>query len=208
MTAEIAIMNKLAIALAADSAVTIGSGDEAQAGKIFNSVNKLFALSKTHPVGIMIYGRADLAGVPWEILIKEYRKELGDRSFNRISQYADDFLRFLTRKDTVIPEDFQAVAFLQHAFSYLAAIKEAANKQIGKKIAADGKILEKEALDFVDGQATKELEKWNNASYLAGVDEVFLQKIIAKRRNLTLKDVARLSRARIFSTIPSSLVSL
>ena len=52
MTAEIAIMNKTAIALAADSAVTIGRGK-----KIFNTVNKLFTLSKYHPVAIMIYGR-------------------------------------------------------------------------------------------------------------------------------------------------------
>ena len=51
MTAEIAIMNKHAIALASDSAVTMSQ----EAGeKIKTSANKLFALSKYHPVGIMI----------------------------------------------------------------------------------------------------------------------------------------------------------
>ena len=41
MTAEIAIMNKLAVALAADSAVTI----ETEGGlKVYNTVDKLFTL--------------------------------------------------------------------------------------------------------------------------------------------------------------------
>ena len=45
-------MNKKGIALAADSAVTIGDS------KIYNTANKLFSLSKINPVGIMIYGNA------------------------------------------------------------------------------------------------------------------------------------------------------
>ena len=51
LTAEIIIMNKTAVALAADSAVTIG----VEGKKTYNTVNKLFTLSKYHPVGIMIY---------------------------------------------------------------------------------------------------------------------------------------------------------
>lgn len=44
MTAEIAILNKQGIALAADSAVTIGNAE-----KIFVSANKIFTLSKYGP---------------------------------------------------------------------------------------------------------------------------------------------------------------
>jgi hypothetical protein len=75
MTAEIAILNSSGIALAADSAVTIGSQ------KVYNSANKLFTLSKYHPVGVMIYDSADLMDIPWEIIIKEYRSKLGKKSF-------------------------------------------------------------------------------------------------------------------------------
>ena len=46
MTAEVAIMNTQGIALAADSAVTLSIG------KTYNSADKLFALSKDHPVGM------------------------------------------------------------------------------------------------------------------------------------------------------------
>lgn len=53
MTAQIAIMNKQAIALASDSAVTMM---QEKGQKIFKTANKLFALSKYHPVGIMVFG--------------------------------------------------------------------------------------------------------------------------------------------------------
>jgi hypothetical protein len=101
MTAEITIMNKTAIALAADSAVTIGSG---KGEKIYNSVNKLFTLSKYHPVGVMVYGSAELMGIPWEIIIKNYRKNLGRKSFNAIGDYAKNFLDFIASRNPLFPK--------------------------------------------------------------------------------------------------------
>ncbi len=96
MTAEIGIMNKSCVALAADSAVTINSQNN---NKIYNSANKLFSLSKYHPVGIMIYGNASIMGVPWETIIKMYKKELGQQQFDTIKLYTEDFLRFLKDKN-------------------------------------------------------------------------------------------------------------
>ena len=58
MTAEIVIMNRSAVALAADSAVTVRSEDSR--GKVFNTANKVFSLSKYAPVGIMISGSASV----------------------------------------------------------------------------------------------------------------------------------------------------
>jgi hypothetical protein len=46
MTAQIAIMNKSSIALASDSAVTI---DAPENRKTYNTINKLFTLSKYAP---------------------------------------------------------------------------------------------------------------------------------------------------------------
>jgi len=89
MTAEVAVVNRGAIALAADSLVTISSEDGPQ--KTFN-VNKLFTLSKHHPVGVMVYGNAEFLHVPWETIIKQYRKELGKKHFDTTNEYAVDFL--------------------------------------------------------------------------------------------------------------------
>lgn len=94
MTAVVAIMNKTGVALAADSAVTISKGNAEH--KVYNTANKLFALSKYHPVGIMIYNQAEVLNVPWEIIIKLYKKQLSENSFATINEYAKNFLNFLS----------------------------------------------------------------------------------------------------------------
>jgi hypothetical protein len=60
MTAKIAILNKEAIALAADSAVTARGGEGM---KIFTTANKIFALSPKIPVRVMVYNNAQFIGV-------------------------------------------------------------------------------------------------------------------------------------------------
>jgi len=94
MTAEIAILNKMAVALAADSAVSIGSPPNL---KIYNTVNKIFELSSHAPVGIMVYGRLDFMGIPYEPLIKEYRRILGKKTFAKIDGYRSAFKEHLAK---------------------------------------------------------------------------------------------------------------
>lgn len=91
MTAEIVIINQHGVAMAADSAVTIGNQ------KIINSAIKLFSLSKTEPVGIMIYGNANLLSIPWETLIKIYRKSHND-VLDNLNHYGESFINFLKEK--------------------------------------------------------------------------------------------------------------
>jgi hypothetical protein len=101
MTAEIGIMNSLGVALAADSAVTLGG----TSGKIYTSADKMFQLSPTAPVGIMTYGSANFAGIPWETVVKTYRKEwLGDE-FDKLEDYATDLIRFLSHRRDIFSRD-------------------------------------------------------------------------------------------------------
>ena len=103
MTSEIAIMNREAIALAADSAITLGEGE-----KTWQTANKIFTLSKYHPVGIMIYGNASFMGVPWETIVKLYRKRIGRKSFDTIESCAKHFLEFLkSSKDIISPSAYE-----------------------------------------------------------------------------------------------------
>lgn len=94
MTAVVAILNKTGMALAADSAATISNGDNS-ASKVFNTANKVFTLSKYHPISIMIYSDSEFLTTPWEIIIKLYRKELQTKSFNTVKEYSKDFITFL-----------------------------------------------------------------------------------------------------------------
>jgi hypothetical protein len=91
MTAEIVALNHGAVALAADSAVTMTMAGRQ---KVLRTADKLFALSETQPIAVMFYGNISLMDIPWETIIKCYRKQLGDRSFDRVGDYAEDFLSY------------------------------------------------------------------------------------------------------------------
>ena len=132
MTAEIVVMNKGAIAMAADSAVTVRTGEAGKVRKVFNTANKIFALSKYHPVGVMIYGNAEFMGVPWETLVKVFRKKLGRSSYRKLDGYADALNKFLkeliseqqqTEYFSVVVRDFflllreTLLDEMEHAFS-------------------------------------------------------------------------------------------
>jgi hypothetical protein len=71
MTAEIAVLNKTAVALAADSAMTISAGRKQE--KIFDTADKLFELSTSDPIGIMIYNGMSYMGIPLPVLIRDFR---------------------------------------------------------------------------------------------------------------------------------------
>lgn len=92
MTAEIAVLNKSAVALAADSAVTIGAGSDA---KIYNSVNKIFELATETPIGVMIYNRLDYMGLPFETVIKEFRRLHGSERYDTVRACRNRFVEFL-----------------------------------------------------------------------------------------------------------------
>ena len=102
MTAIVAVLNKHAVAVAADSAVTMGDTH-----KVVNSANKIFTLSKYHPVAVMTYSNAAFMGVPWDIIIKEYRKELAKNSFEKLKDYVDDFITFLHKRLFFCDEETQ-----------------------------------------------------------------------------------------------------
>lgn len=113
MTAEIAVYNNSAVALAADSAVTISGGGKQ---KIYNGAEKLFALTKHHPVGLMVYGSGDLCTAPWELVIKAYRKQLGTRFFNTLEEYSDDFFSYIQRSTNIVTAGMRE----EHLYRYLA----------------------------------------------------------------------------------------
>lgn len=92
MTTEIAVSNRLGIALATDSAVTITGGGRV---KVFDTADKLFELSDEHPVAAMINGNMDCLGVPWEILVKNFRDKEGRRPRPTIDEWGRDFLSYV-----------------------------------------------------------------------------------------------------------------
>lgn len=101
MTSIVGVLNKHAVAVAADSAVTIGGR------KVLNSANKIFALSKYEPVAIAIYNNSDLISAPWEVVIKEYRKHLCDKKMQKLEDYVNDFFDYIRTRYYFTEEEEQ-----------------------------------------------------------------------------------------------------
>jgi len=137
MTSEVLIMNSQAIALAADSAVTANVGGSQ---KIFTSANKIFALSRFHPVGIMNFGNSHFMGIPIETIIKTYRKKLGKKSFESIEGYANDFFQYLETLSDIIDEDAQRSLFDAFSKGFLKTIVNDILTKIDSMIKENGNI--------------------------------------------------------------------
>lgn len=91
MTAEIAILNKSAVALAADSAVTISAGSDQH--KVFDSADKLFEMCKGEPIAAMINGGMNFVQIPLGILVKKFRSQ--DTRFKKVADASEAFLKYL-----------------------------------------------------------------------------------------------------------------
>ena len=102
-------MNSSAIAMAADSAVTVGNK------KTYNGVNKLFMLSNDPPMGIMIFGNANFDIFPMETLIKEFKKNQDFKKLNNIQRIHDAFIEYLA---TVVPSTDSKAMIDHHIQSY------------------------------------------------------------------------------------------
>ena len=92
MTAEIAILNRSAAALAADSAVTLATDM-----KVYQTANKLLPLSFDPPIVMMLYGAGSLGSIPWETVVEEYRREHESDSFATVREYGQHFVDFLSQ---------------------------------------------------------------------------------------------------------------
>jgi hypothetical protein len=169
MTAVVGILNKQAVALAADSAVTI-SGSNSR--KIFNGANKLFTLSKVHPVGVMLYNSASFMSTPWETIIKVYRKQLGKKSFKTVQAYQEDFIQFLHTKDFFADEETKKL-YLKDYFirliDFIIKISVKSHKQLVLNPTDANKI---EILKLVDSTLDKLLEDAKTAELCSELKEL------------------------------------
>lgn len=196
MTAEIVIMNKMAVALAADSVVTFGPRE---GPKIVKTMNKLFTLSKYEPVAIMVYGNAELNEVPWETIIKNYRRQLGKRAFDHLKEYVDGFVTFLNSNNALFPESRQR-RFVESAVGgYFSMIRREINKEVARVIECHHQISSSEIQGVVANKIEAHYEKVSSADRLPTVCDGYDKAIIQRYGELIDK-----VRAEAFGELPTS----
>ena len=150
MSAEVVILNARAVAMAADSAVTLFGG-----GKIRNTAEKLLKLLDSPPIGALIHGSASICGIPVQNILSNFADQcrsslpepvtvhqLGDRLMNAIASelvpaewkrsYYEQALRFwvtqATQKAKATPgwdDSHPDISAIGRAIDQLSAAKQA-----------------------------------------------------------------------------------
>jgi hypothetical protein len=169
MTALVAVMNKQAVALAADSAGTVQIPGKEQ-HKIY-AMNKVFALSKSKPVGMMICGDSQFLGLPWESIIKQFRRKEKDRSLATIPEWRDSFLAYLGELTSGVDSKTRDQQFL---YRYPAVLKSILAKL------EQGGARPEEMGDQLEGGITARIEELNEENQIAEVSAEDIDEFVAK----------------------------
>jgi hypothetical protein len=194
MTALIALINKNAVALAADSAIT--------STKIHNSANKLFTLSKFEPVGVMIYGAAEFMGVPWETAIKMYREQLGDQTFAELRDYAEDLLKYLQTEELIVPATRQKTVMEDIFRAVLRDLRAKIVDSVSQRTKSDPTgLTESQVPDLVQQEVAEWAYALSKHERIAGISEAGEGSLIAEN-SARIQELA----TGIFEQLPFSHV--
>jgi hypothetical protein len=183
MTAVVGILNKQGIAIAADSAVTVSGKNR----KVYNYANKVFMLSHNQPVGVAIYNNAHLNGIPWEILIKEYRKHLHDKIFSTLAEYRKDFFDWLSSHNYFLENRGE-----QHILSDLLVFVQTIIHKLNSTNANKNE-LKAHFLTYLKDYVDIEIPKHKTLDSLCGLDQrktkEFIRLLVEKAKTVIKRDL-------------------
>jgi hypothetical protein len=94
MSAEIILLNKLGVAIAADSAITVGNR-----AAIFNTAQKIFPFGDKIPLAFLYYSTTEFMGIPIDVIFHRYMESVRTRKLqlNTIREYLHDFVQFIEK---------------------------------------------------------------------------------------------------------------
>lgn len=188
MTVGIEILNRSGVVLAADTFDPV-VGVQIQK---FVSINKIFPLSKYHPVGIMLDGSVRyMDAIPWETIIEVYRSYIGDKSFDTLKEYAENFIDFIP-KDNRFYSSSAEMSHLQEVLRLcLVKISDTAQLIEGNEKA-------------ISDEVEKQIISLSKESFLNTFDDNFI-KLFLEKHTKDLKEYIKNNKdgrvAPVISTI-------
>ena len=199
MTAEVVLMNKASVAMAADSAVTISQGR--RGFKTFHTVNKVFELKRGSGVGVMIYNNAEFNGVPWETVIKRFR-QLRPAFHANVSDYADEFLEYLATEQAA-PRDHDGAVITDAINQHTLGVFDFLRRRGGEWISRNG-VVKKAPLDRIFSEyldlLTRRLEEAEEPAWSKELDNHL--------KSGEYRDIVHDFVKEMFNALPVKLASL
>lgn len=187
MTAEIAVMNRNAVVLAADSASTVTSWkDGKQERRYFKGANKLFELCRNAPIGLMIYGSAGIQGVPWELVVKSFRETctaLGSQH-DHLSGYSKNFLDYVEDQEKLFSDETKSQHLIESIGSSSWRLLERLMKEFG---AEDFEVFDTKSVGEIEFALNKIDVAISELEYGPRIDDADVASAIAKYAEIFVK---------------------
>ena len=89
MTAQVIAMNGYGVAISADSAVSLGSI------RTFETAEKIYPLMLPHRLAILHSGSVNFGGIPYPVLIADWKRQLPTKPHRDARAYKDNFIDWL-----------------------------------------------------------------------------------------------------------------
>jgi hypothetical protein len=89
MTAQVVAMNGYGVAISADSAVSLGSI------RTFETAEKIYPLMLPHRIAILHSGSVNFGGIPYPVLIADWKRQLPTKPHRDARAYKDNFIDWL-----------------------------------------------------------------------------------------------------------------
>lgn len=121
MTAQVVILNKLAVTAASDSSVTLTTPDGRQ--RPFPSAEKIYPLPPPHAVAVLHSGNTQLLDVPYVVLVGEWFRTLPATRMGRVQDYSDLFTSWISDQHKLFTQKSQDDHLAWMLRDYFLAIK-------------------------------------------------------------------------------------
>jgi hypothetical protein len=197
MTAEIVIMNREAVAIAADRSVRIVTGPPENPQEIVTSATKIFALPMDHTVSFMVYNNAAFLGIPWEPIITRFGESLGPSPLPALADYAGRFLNFLKTDQDLITPVIEQQYFSSLIYTYYLALRRIFQDSASEMIRELGVINEDQVGEFVAGKVNELFITVASGSPLPGISPSFVKEL-----STTYDAVTTRAMNEIFEQLP------
>ncbi len=194
MTAEIAILNRNGIALAADSAVSIGLSAQP---KIYNTGNKLFSLSKRAPVGAMVYGNVLLTGTPWETVIKSFRQQLGAEVFETVREYAEALIAYIEDTPALFSASQERSEFGAHCVDLYVYLRRQIEDRLLSLFEVRGEATDDDVAAVVAEVLQSEFRNIGDEGSLENLPEGYGEKLVNR-----FSETEELVKRQVFERLP------
>ena len=185
--------------MAADSAVTVEQVHKHEIiEKVYNSANKIFTLSKWHPVGVMVFNTMTLGGTPWEVIVKQVRRELARREFATLQEYADFFFGHMQNNPVLFPVESARDVVFSNILRLVLDLRRRAEANSKLSTVLDESIQRLEKVDDVDGfspQFTRGVMRRYDSEITAAID-VLLRKSHQRGQRRKLKKYVSLALSK------------